>query len=126
MATEVQAPVSIGLGGDGDEICAIKNVEGAFDIRFSADEAEGWLTAGDVFASLLLARPALSDAPDEAWRRLAEALTGTTGVDPYLISQDSPLLAPSPNWGDATTWIARLWFAMALLAVAMAIVSVAL
>ena len=47
------SPVSVGIGGDGDEVVAIQDVERLFNVQldFTSDEPR-WITAGDVLASL--------------------------------------------------------------------------
>lgn len=86
-------PKSVGLGGDGDEIDAIEDVERAFGVKLDIADAHHWLTAGDVFSSLCRALP--SDVRDDShiWVRFTEALAYQTGVDPKVIEKDSPLLS---------------------------------
>jgi hypothetical protein len=45
-------PISVGLGGDGDEIVAIDDVERAFGVKLDKADAAQWHTASDVFVSL--------------------------------------------------------------------------
>ena len=95
------APTSVGLVGDGDEVAAIREVERAFGVKLDFDDAPKWLTAGDVFASLLPTLP-----PDEAekpktWDRFAEAIASETGVDPKKIVPGSTLIGGGtkvPGW----------------------------
>jgi hypothetical protein len=83
--------MSVGLGGDGEEIVAIDDVESAFGVKLDKGDASQWHTAGDVFVSLCKALSA--DTRDEApWSRFTEILAGQTGVDPEIIERDSPLL----------------------------------
>lgn len=46
--------MSVGLGGDGDEIVAVADVERTFGIKL---EYADWFTAGDLFASVEKALP---------------------------------------------------------------------
>ena len=40
------SPKSVGLGGDGDEIAAIDDVERAFGVKLDYADVSRWLTAG--------------------------------------------------------------------------------
>jgi hypothetical protein len=94
-----QSSQSVGLGGDGDEVAAIQDVEAAFGVRLDYGDAPNWRTAGDVYRSLLRALPADEAARPDLWDRFAEALARETGVDPKSIQAESTLLAPeSPLW----------------------------
>ena len=88
-------PASVSLGGDGDEILAIDDVERAFGVELDKADASHWHTAGDVFSSLRKALPVGASDDGELWARFIEALTQQTGVDPKTIEKDSPLLAQS-------------------------------
>lgn len=84
---------SLGLGGDGDEVAAIAEVEQAFGVLLDYSDAAGWLTVGDVYSAL---RSALSPEQREAedlWPRFAQAISGETGVDPTRIGSATLLLA---------------------------------
>lgn len=85
--------VSVGLGGDGDEIAAIEAVEREFDVLLIKDDATHWRRAGDLFTSLLNVTPVEKCADRHNWRRFAVALTDESGTDPDLIEPGSPLLA---------------------------------
>lgn len=114
---------SVGLGGDGDEVSAIQDVEKAFGVALDYSDASHWRTAGDVFASLLKSLPANAEQDPNLWDRFAEALSGQTGIDPTLISKGSPLLLPqSLVWArieDAWGIIAWGLIALALAALAL-------
>jgi hypothetical protein len=106
-------PQSVGLGGDGDEIVAIEDVERAFGVKLDKANAAQWYTAGDVFASLCQAlRADIRD--NDLWLRFAEVLTDQTGVDPKAISKDSPLLSQSRLWVHVANASAAIWIAAAL------------
>jgi hypothetical protein len=88
-------PRSVGLGGDGDEIAAIEEVERVFGVGLDYDDAPRWATAGDVYTSLCNALPAEEIELRGGWSRFVQALTDETGVDSNEISADSPLLSDS-------------------------------
>ena len=94
------AATSVGLGGDGDEIAAVQEVERIFGVKIDYTDAPKWVTAGDLFSSLLEQLPKDDAAKAETWTRFAEAITRETGVDPALISLASPLLSTTrvPYW----------------------------
>jgi len=105
-------PKSVGLGGDGDEIAAIDDVERAFEVKLDKADAAQWHTAGDVFVSLCKALPA--DLRDNGlWSRFTEVLTDQTGVDPKAIEKDSPLLSQSRLWVHVANASAAVWIAAA-------------
>ena len=106
-------PKSVGLGGDGDEIVAIDDIERAFSVKLNKTDAAQWHTAGDVFVSLCKALPA--DIADEGlWSRFTEVLTDQTSVDPKAIEKDSPLLSQSRLWGHVANASAAVWIAAAI------------
>ena len=110
---------SVGLGGDGDEIFAIENVERTFGVKLEDADAPHWHTAGDVFSSLCKALPA--DAGDESrlWVRFTEALSAETGVDPKTIERESPLLSQSRFWVNVSHASAVAWLAAAAIILAL-------
>jgi hypothetical protein len=110
---------SVGLGGDGDEVAAIRDVERAFGVKLDYADAPSWLTAGDVFRSLRKALPADELSGPDLWNRFAAALCAQTGVDPSGIEQGSPLLSSSRLWvhvanSSAVTWIGAAAIILAL------------
>lgn len=105
--------MSVGLGGDGDEIVAIHDVERAFGVKLDKAGAAQWHTAGDVFVSLCKALPA--DIGDEdRWSRFAEILTDQTGVDPKAIEKGSPLLSQSKFWVHIANMSGAIWISAAM------------
>lgn len=90
-------PKSVGLGGDGDELAAIDDVERVFAVKLDKSDATQWYTAGDVFVSLCKVLPP-DIQEDDLWSRFTEVLTDQTGVDPKAIEKDSPLLSQSRLW----------------------------
>jgi hypothetical protein len=105
---------SLGLGGDGDEINAIRDVERAFGVVLDYDDAPTWIAAGEVFESVRRALP--PSARDDAglWPRFAEAIARETGVDPARVAPGTVLLAPA----------SRRWIALAAVAAVGAVVAV--
>jgi len=101
--------VSVGLGGDGDEIEAIYDVERAFGVKLDYSDASQWLTAGDVFKSLRKALPVDEQHAADLWDRFAIALCGVTGVDPKTIKPASPLLTSSRFWAQVASANAVVW-----------------
>ncbi len=95
---EAPAAHSVGLGGDGDEVDAIREVEAAFGVTLDDGDAGNWHTAGDVYAALRRALPPEESERSDVWERFAEALCRETGISPSRISPDSPLLATSGPW----------------------------
>ena len=85
-------PRSLGLGGDGDEIAAIKEVERAFGVRLDYSGARNWLTVGHVFAALLQSLPPEQADMSETWSLFAQAISSETGVDPSHVRVDTLLL----------------------------------
>jgi hypothetical protein len=100
---------SVGLGGDGDEIAAIYDVERAFGVTLDKADAPHWYTAGDVFYSLRRALPAEAGNDGELWTRFTQALTQQTGVDPRTIERESPLLTQTRFWAHVATASAIIW-----------------
>lgn len=101
---------SVGLGGDGDEVAAIQDVEDAFGISLDYRDAPNWLTAGDVFASVKgQLSPEVAAEPD-MWVRFSKILTQQSGIDPASIEPDSPLLLPhSRLWARVADVSAIVW-----------------
>ena len=84
---------SLGLGGDGDEVDAITRVEQAMGVFFPIEDAEQWVTVGDVFRSVLKQLPASDRQPDLLWPTFAAAIAQETGVDPTRVGTETRLLA---------------------------------
>lgn len=118
-------PASVGLGGDGDEIAAIDEVEATFGVTLDYADAPTWQTAGDVFRSLQNSLSAeVANAPD-TWDRFAAALTHETGIDPATITPDSPLLDEAVSWrglGNLSRMMAVLLIASAAILVLLVLV----
>ena len=100
---------SVGLGGDGDEILAVADVERAFSIKLDYGDAPQWLTAGDLFASVQKVLPEQQRENPEVWERFVVALCGQTGVNPKAIEPNSPLLSQSRFWARLADASAVFW-----------------
>ena len=109
-----KTPASVGLGGDGDEIAAIDDVESAFGIKLDYSDAPQWLTAGDVFDSLRRALPADKRDTSDLWERFSVAICGVTGADPKTIVRGSPLLSESRFWAKLVDLSALVWIIVAV------------
>ncbi|WP_397597984.1 hypothetical protein [Sphingorhabdus sp.] len=107
--TKIVPPNSVGLGGDGDEIDAIEDVERVFGVTLDKADAPYWLTAGDVYASLCRALPAEVPVDGDTWDRFTEALAYQTGVDPKLIEKDSPMLEHPFFWVQIADASLAIW-----------------
>ena len=115
-------PKSVGLGGDGDELFAIDDVERAFNVKLDYADAARWKTAGDLFASLQKVLPERERDGPEMWAKFATALAGQTGIDPSDIQPGSPLLSESRFWARLADASAVVWIVAFLgLVVAIAI-----
>ena len=109
---------NLGLGGDGDEIAAIEEVEATFGVRLDYSDAGNWSTVGDVYASLLRKLSAYEAARPDLWDRFAQAISRETGIDPSRVSLETGLLAEGRLWVHVTSVSAWIWVASALLIVA--------
>jgi hypothetical protein len=83
-------PPGVGLGGDGDEIDAIRRVEACFGVTLDLSDAATWTTAGDVYQALRRALPADAAEQPDTWIRFAKALAEDT-ADPETIEPGSRL-----------------------------------
>jgi len=86
---------SLSLGGDGDEVKAIEDVEKEFGVRLDPIEAQGWLTVGDLYVSLLKLLPEDMKQNPATWIRFCEALCRETGDDHVRVDENTKLLGPS-------------------------------
>ena len=110
MTSEIaNNPASVGLAGDGDEISAIYDVEKEFGIKFNYDDAPDWLTAGDLFNSLLAELPSLDSTDRQTWDRFAIAVSRETGVDPNLLTPESPLILQGHPWRQIHDLLGWAW-----------------
>jgi hypothetical protein len=85
---------SLGLGGDGDEVEAILNVEREFRISLDKSDAFNWITVGDVYASLLRVLPSDLKSDPTNWKRFCVAICEESGADSTLVDERTQLLAP--------------------------------
>lgn len=98
---------SVGLGGDGDEWAAVGRIEAAFGVTLDVRDAPGWLTAGDLYASLLAVLPSGQRDGDATWLRFAASLSAETGVDAGRVAPVTRLLAV-PLWEQGKRWLRRV------------------
>lgn len=85
-------PKSLGLGGDGDEIAAIEQVERRFGVRLDTSDAHEWAKVGDVFAALQRALPEGRAEADETWTLFTDAICAETGVNAAEVTPETMLL----------------------------------
>jgi hypothetical protein len=90
--TEKPPLASLGLGGDGDEIDAIAEVERTFGVELDRSDAHAWVTAGDVYAALLRSLPGRQRGGPAVWARFAEAIASETDADPKRVRPETLLL----------------------------------
>ena len=97
---------SLRLGGDGDEIVAIQNIEMEFGVCLDQTDAPDWVTVGDVYLSLLKVMP--SDGTDDSsvWKRFCEAICRESGADSTLVGERTQLLSP-PLIEELKGWLRR-------------------
>lgn len=120
MTEPAPLPASVGLGGDGDEIAAIDEIEAEFGVTIDYADAPQWRIAGDVFQSLLTQLPPDAAGDPQTWERFVRALTDQSGIDPATITPDSPLIEEAQIWHGLTA-LSRM---LLLLAIGMALVVV--
>ena len=108
---------SVGLGGDGDEIAAISEVENEFGVKLDYTDAHNWQSAGDVYAALRKALPPEEADKPDTWERFAKALCRETGISPSSISPESELLAESGIWIHVANGSGIVWSAIAIAAI---------
>lgn len=109
MPADKKQPLeTIGLGGDGDEVDAIAAVETHFGISLDKGDAPAWVTAGDLYRSLLKALPPDQDKMDDLWPEFTRVLCDETGADPKRVDPDTLLLG-LPLRTVAARWLSRLF-----------------
>lgn len=117
LPMEAHPAQSVGLGGDGDEIAALQEVENEFGVRLDYTDAHNWQSAGDIYAALRKALPPEeADRPD-TWKRFAKALCRETGISPSSISPESELLSESGIWIHVANVSGVFWSAIAIAAI---------
>ncbi|MBL8651720.1 MAG: hypothetical protein JNL35_15115 [Sphingopyxis sp.] len=79
---------NLGLGGDGDEISAIQDVEDEFGVRLDYSCANTWSTVGDVYTALLAQLSPEEAAQADVWDRFSKAIGRETGISPSTIRAD--------------------------------------
>ena len=86
---------SLSLGGDGDEVKAIEDVEKEFGVRLDPNESDGWITVGDVYVSLLKVLPEKMRENPATWTRFREVICRETGDDCNRVDENTKLLGTS-------------------------------
>lgn len=108
---------NIGLGGDGDEIAALQEVEEEFGVELDYTDARNWSTVGDIYAALLRQLPTAEANEPDVWPRFTKAICRVTGTSPSDVSLESGLIAEDGLWVSVANVSAFLWFALAVAAI---------
>lgn len=111
---------NIGLGGDGDEISAIEEVENDFGVRLDYSDAAQWSTVGDVYAALLEQLSSEEAKRTDVWDRFSLAICRETGISPSSIGLESGLIAENGLWMSVVPG-GRMLFILAIVAAIIAI-----
>ncbi|MBT2187359.1 hypothetical protein [Sphingobium nicotianae] len=97
--TESDILPTLGLGGDGDEIDAVRDVERALGVEIDCSNAEMSRTVGDVYDAAKAALPDDQRNASDLWSRFATAISYQTDVDPTRLAPETLLLADrKPRW----------------------------
>jgi hypothetical protein len=107
-------PQNVGLGGDGDEIAAIREVEEEFDVTLDYSDAHNWATVADVYAALLDQLSVEEAVQPGVWNRFSEAICRETGISPSSISLESGLIAEDGMWVHVVKVSPFVWIMLAL------------
>lgn len=100
------------LVGDGDEIDAIEDVERVFGVVLDKADAARWITAGDVYQSLLNALASADRNETEmTWSRFCVAICRATGLDPTRVAPETRLfpILEQPLSHRLMRWWRDLW-----------------
>lgn len=89
---------NVGLGGDGDEIAALRDVEETFGVSLDYSSANEWTTVGDVWDALLKQLPVGASQHPDNWTCFKESLCRETGMDPKRVTLKSGLVAEDGFW----------------------------
>ena len=95
---------ALSLGGDGDEVDAIHRVEERLQVKLDYSDAPNWATAGDLFRSVVRARPEVGD-DDTNRREMAAALCEETGDDPGKVAPETLLIDDRSLFAQARDWL---------------------
>ena len=107
-------PQNVGLGGDGDEIAAIREVEEEFGVTLDYSDAHNWATVADVYAALLDQLSVEEAVQPGVWNRFSEAICRETGISPSSISLESGLIAEDGMWVHVVKVSPFVWIMLAL------------
>jgi hypothetical protein len=101
----------LGLWGDLDEIDAIRDGFEALGLKPIWDDAESWVTVGDVWKSISRVAPEATST-GAAWDQFRRGISSQTGVDWQRVGENTALL--DGRGGHPFTRMAitiREWFA---------------
>ena len=112
-------PKNVGLGGDGDEIWALRDVEEEFGVSLDYTNANDWSSVGDVYSALLLQLSADEAGQPNVWDRFAKAICRETGISPSSIQPESGLIAEDGMWVHVSEVSAFVWVASGALVAAL-------
>lgn len=104
----------VGLGGDGDEIAAIGEVETEFGVKLDYSDAHNWNTVGDIYTALLNQLSSEEARQPDVWDRFSQAICRETGISPSSISLESGLLAEDGMWVHVVKISPWLWGILAI------------
>jgi hypothetical protein len=82
---------TLGLWGDGDEIWAIEAAFAALKLALPVEDAQNWITVGDLWESALRVSPEVADDCGN-WDKFRMALSDETGVDWTTVSISTTLI----------------------------------
>ncbi len=95
---------SLNYGGDGDEVAAVARVEREFGVTFLQEDADTWVTVGDIFGSLLNKLDLTKDEGKLLWPRFADAIAWENGFPGSEVSPETLFLAPPIFEGAFFRW----------------------
>ena len=111
MARDGASPLkTLDLGGDGDAIPALADVEREFGVRLDYSDARNWRTAGDLFGALKQELPSETHNGDDVWGRFTAAISLKNGLDPSRVTASTLLIGKPLPYG-------RLWLIGAIVGV---------
>ena len=85
---------TLGLGGDGDEVCAIEDAFAALGLDVPIKDAVDWVTVGDVWNSVERIAPKIAGS-EVAWDKFRQAICGEACVEWSPVTKETALLGSS-------------------------------
>jgi hypothetical protein len=82
---------TLGLWGDGDEICAIEEAFEVLGLTVPVEDAPNWLTVANLWASVEMVAP-LTASKSSNWDKFRVALSRETGVDWTKVEMTTTLI----------------------------------